>query len=163
MTRRGLPRIDASWTRGGWEVQSVHVPGSFRMLGIWAVSGLSIPVQVPLWTRLVGFHAALYLTLAVSVAGLLAGAALYARLARNLELGDDGPWEVGPAPQVWRSLEGSYLPRPDVMAAAVAAGRVRGQDEHQALAVELGVNLGVVEDDEAEDIEPEAVATGGAR
>lgn len=105
VSRRGRPRIDASWTRSGWDVQTVPVPGAYRMLAIWAASGVSVPVTIHVLDGALGLHVAMYVALAVSVAGLLTGAVVYVRAGADLMLEGD-PWHT-PTP------DGTGLP-PDI-------------------------------------------------
>lgn len=78
MSRR--PR--ASWARSGWELESSHVPGSYRMLGIWAASFASIPVVVVVGAPRLGLHVAMVVALGVAVVGLVVGAAVYLQVSR---------------------------------------------------------------------------------
>lgn len=85
----------SQWSASGWQVQRAHVPGSRRMLAIWAFSLVGAPVLVPRLAGLVGLRVAMLLAVLVGAAGLVAGVAVYLRASTSFTVPDPRPW---PAP-----------------------------------------------------------------
>lgn len=104
----GLPRITGA-ARGGWELQSGHVPGSLRMLACWAASLASPVVVVPALAGPLGLHTAMLMSLLLAVAGLAAGVAVYARYSRTFVLPETGRWEPSTPVEVWPSLADTHV------------------------------------------------------
>ena len=98
-----LPRITDAWVRSGWVVESSHMPGSCRMLAIWAASFGSIPFTVAAFGP--GPSAL------ICVAGLVAGAAVYMRLSRDVPA-SEGVWGYEDTQaRPWRSVDRPPLAR----------------------------------------------------
>jgi hypothetical protein len=80
---------------GGWEIEQAHVPGSYRMLGIWALSGVTAVVVTNLGAWWGDLHAGMYAGAGIGTLGILGGAAVYRRLERSFALPDTGRWSDG--------------------------------------------------------------------
>jgi hypothetical protein len=101
-----MPVIDSTWSRAGWRVEGQHMPGSYRMLAIWAASFVSIPFTV----TAVGPG----LSAVISVAGLVTGAAVYMRCSRSVPA-SEGEWGYEDTQaRPWRSIDRLPLDRPAI-------------------------------------------------